>query len=861
MKIFASFAVCLPSVLWITLLAKADDNAIAEQPMGGPVALQVEPQAITLTGPRSGQQLLVTGRYADGSVRDLTSLAEIAEAGGVDRLDIQPFGFLIPRADGQTHVDIRVGERSARIPVTIRQSQERQSISFRRELMPVLSAAGCSDIRCHGAPSGKNEFRLSLWGHNPDLDFRQLTRDAWGRRTNRFAADQSLIMLKATAGIPHVGGQRFKHDSRFAEICRAWQSEGLHDDPDSAKLRSLTVLPKSRVLPAPARSQQLAVKATFEDGRVVDVTRLTTYASTDLAVADVGRTGFVEFKQSGEAAIVCRYLSKMETVRLMHIESPPKEYRWPDPPKHNFVDTHTFAKLKQLHIAPSDLCSDAIFIRRVFLDLCGVLPTPDETRAFRDDTNLDKRARLIDQLLQRPEFADYWTKKWLDVLRVSRDSINLEGAQAYHGWLREHINNDVSFAQVVTELLTSQGESYRDPATNFYCAAPMPRDVEDPNYLQKDLAEATAQLFLGIRLQCAQCHNHPYERWTQDDYLSLAAFFTQVKRSRLGKEGSKGRPERRQISVALDLEAKGVDAIPHFPGEAPLQLDSKQDRRQVLAAWLTGGENPFFAKAVVNRVWFHLFGQGIVDPVDDFRDSNPSVNDALLEGLAAEFIAKGFRLKSIIRTIVNSRTYQLSAQPNEFNRDDSRYFSHRQARPLPAEVLLDAICEVTAVPEAFEITKDYTIGIPEGVVKLPAGTRAVQLPVTDIVTLINTSGKYVRYEMHPFLRKFGQPKRAQTCECDREQSFGRKQVLELIVGPLLDGKLTQENNRIGQALMEQKADAELLEEIYLRALCRTPSKHTAEAFLRHIQASDDKRRAWEDILWTVLNSQEFIYQH
>jgi hypothetical protein len=846
--------------------APPSDPAVTAQIIGRPVALEVEPNAVTLSDPRASQQVLVAGRYADGSVRDLTHFCGW-KAPESDLFDVSAGGLVTGRADGTTHLEVRAGGLQARIPVTIQNSRGSRPISFRREVMPVLSAAGCSDIRCHGAPSGKNGFRLSLWGSDPDLDYQQLTRDAFGRRTNALAPSDSLILLKALTHVSHAGGKRFKYSSPFAKLLRDWQSEGLRDDTPP-RLRSLAVVPNRRVLHAPARWQQLSVRATFDDGHTADVTRLTTFSTTDLAVADVDRAGLVEFKRQGEVAILCRFLGEMAAVRLMHIASPPSDYRWPAPPENNYVDTHVFAKLKMLNIAPSDLCSDEEFVRRLYVDLCGILPTPAEATAFVADTKMDKRARLVEQLLQRPEYADYWTKKWMDVLRVSRDSINLAGAQAYQAWLRERIEGDSSFADVARAMLTSQGESYSAPATNFFCVVRTPTEVKDAQYLQKDLAEATAQLFLGIRLQCAQCHNHPYERWTQDDYLGLAAFFTQIKRTRLGKAGPSGRPERRQIAIALDMKAgeishptTGQSIAPHFPGEPAADFAKDQDRRPLLAAWLTDTENPFFAKAIVNRVWFHLHGRGIVEPVDDFRDSNPAANDALLEALAGEFVANGFRLKPLVRTIANSRTYQSSSRPNQSNRKDTRYFSHMFARPLPAEVLLDAICEVTGVPEKYEITNDYTIGVPEGSVQLPVGTRAVQLPVTDIVTLINTSGKYVRYELHPFLRTFGQPARSQTCECDREQKFSRKQALELIVGPMMTARLSNPDNRLGQMLATKRSDAEILDELYLRALSRSPADKAAEALLKHVATSPDKGQAWEDVLWTILNSQEFIYQH
>ena len=834
--------------------------------IGEPVALEVEPASITLAGPRASQQVLLTGRYADGSVRDLTSFSEWKSA-DAELVDVTSDGFVSGLRDGASHLEIRVAGLAAQVPVAVTDSNLPQPVSFRRELMPLLSVAGCSDIRCHGAPSGKNEFRLSLWGFDPDLDFRQLTHDGLGRRTNSLDPDSSLILSKALMRIPHAGGLRFTPDSPYAALMRSWQSEGLRDDVGKVSLQTLTASPARRVLQAPARWQQLSVRATFDDGRSADVTRLTTFFSSDIAIADVDRTGRVEFKRQGEVAILCRFLGRMESVRLMYIAKAASDFQWPDPPTNNDVDTHVFAKLKMLNIPPSPLCSDEQFVRRVSLDLCGILPTPDEVREFVASTQSDKRARLIDQLLERPEYADFWTKKWMDVLRASRDSIQLAGAQAYQKWLRDRIEADESFASIAESLLTSTGQSYSDAPANFFCVPPTPTAITDPAYLQKDLTEATAQLFLGIRLQCVRCHDHPYEKWKHADYLALAAHFTQVTRSRLGKAGPSGRPERRQIEIALDFKApeikneSGETIVPRLPGESVADVPADQDRRQRLAKWLTRKDNPFFAKALVNRTWFHLHGRGIVEPVDDFRDSNPSANDELLESLAADFVQNGFRLKPLIRTIANSRTYQLSPVPTPGNQSDDRYFSHMSSRPLSAEVLLDAVCHVTGIPEVFEITNDYTIGLPEGSITLPAGTRAVQLPVTDTETLINTMGKYVRYEPHPFLRTFGQPSRTQTCECDREQHFGRKQALELIIGQMTANRLTSKDNRLGRLLAEQKSDAEILNELYLCALSRVPSEASAKSLSEYVAGSADKRQAWEDILWTILNSQEFIYQH
>lgn len=834
--------------------------------VGLPTSVEVEPASIELRRPRDAQQLLVTGHYPDGSVRDLTRWATW-KFDDPTLAVLTPTGHITGQRDGRTRLSIQVAGKSVFVPVSIQDTQVSNPISFRREVMPVLSLAGCSDIRCHGAPSGKDNFRLSLWGHDPDLDFQQLTRSASGRRTNSLDPANSLIVRKALAQVPHVGGRRLSDNSPFVKLLETWQSQGLRDD-NIGEVTSLSITPTNRVLRAPARWQQLRVLATFKDARVLDVTHLTTFSSTDLATANVDRSGFVEFKRQGEVAILCRFSGRLESVRLMHIASPPADFRWPNSPENNFVDKHVFAKLRLLHVVPSPLCSDEEFVRRVFLDLCGVLPTVEEVNDFVASTGADKRTRLVDQLLARPEFADLWTKKWLDVLRVSRDSIQLAGAQAFQEWLRTRIAEDAPFDRLVRDMLTAQGASYKDPAANFYCVPRTPEKVSDPLYLQKDLAEATAQLFLGIRLQCAQCHNHPYERWTQDDYLSLAAFFTQVKRSRLGKAGRKGRPERRQIEIGLDAkqpeikrETDGTIVSPGFPGQPFETIDSNDDRRPILATWLTKRDNPFFAKAFVNRVWFHLHGRGIVEPVDDFRDSNPSANDALLQSLANKFVADGYRLKPLIRAIANSRTYQLSSRPNESNRNDHRYFSHMMSRPLAAEVLLDAIAKVTGVPEQFEVAKDYIEGIPDGTIKFPLGTRAVQLPVNDIATLINTEGKYVRYELHPFLRVFGQPNGTETCECARETNFGRKQALELFVGQLLSDRLTREDNFLNQLIKHHASDEKRLGVLYRRALSRSPSVEATRQLIAHLGKADNKREAWEDILWTILNSQEFIYQH
>jgi hypothetical protein len=846
-------------------LPASEDNLRTESRGGQRARIVITPARVELTGPRASRQILVTAIDREGRETDLTHVIKWSSNSPVFEVDAR--GLVVARQDGTGQLSLRIGGSKKTVDVIASQTTIQRPVSFQNEVVPVLSAAGCSDIRCHGAPGGKDGFRLSLWGSKPQFDFMQLTRDAVGRRTNALDPDQSLLLQKPLNRLPHVGGKRFQVDDHLAELLRNWQQQGLVYDADTSGLSQLNVAPAVRVLHAPAMAQQLAVVAAYEDGTREDVTRITTFQSSDVAIAEVDRGGFVQFHQQGEVAILCRYMGQLVSIRLMHIAQPEADYRWSSPRTNNFVDQHVFAKLQMLNLTPSPVASDQEFVRRVYLDLCGILPSPAAAAAFVNSSQHDKRERLIDHLLQRSEFAEFWTKKWMDVLRVSRDSIQLQGAQVFKAWLQSEVGRDQPLSEIVSAMLTSEGESYKDPATNYFCVAPLPREVTDADYFQKDLAESTAQLFLGIRLQCAQCHNHPFERWTQDDYLGLAAFFSQVKRSRLGKEGPSGRPDRRQIAVQLDLSAINLNELehrgvqPHFPGQPPQPIAAETDYRTVLVDWLTRQDNPFFAKSIVNRVWFHLHGRGIVEPVDDFRDSNPSANDALLEGLAEYFVAGEYRLKPLIRAITLSRTYQLSSATNLSNRRDNRYFSHQNARPLPAEVLLDAICEVTDIPEQYEIMNDYIVGIPTESTKLPLGTRAVQLPVTDLVTLINSSGKYVRYELHPFLRTFGQPVRRQTCECDRSPGFSQKQALELTVGDLVAKKLSSSTGRLSQMLASGASDQQLLHDLYQRALSRQPAAEAEQQLLDYVQSNPDRRKAWEDVLWTILNSKEFVYQH
>jgi hypothetical protein len=795
--------------------------------IGQPTSLLIQPETIALTGPRASQQVVVTGHYADGSVRDLTAsceytceTADLASAGN---------GYLTPKKNGVGALVVKAGSQSARAALTIKDFDKPQPISFGREVVAALNVGGCNAGACHGTPSGKNGFKLSLRGFDPAADYLQLTRDVLGRRTDRTNPADSLMLQKALGRIPHEGGVRFSAGSVPGQAVRGWLTEGLKDDPAGLPaLKSIQILPGSRVLTEPCRRQQLSVLASFADGAVRDATRLTVFSSSDTSVATVDGTGLVEFKQAGEVAILCRYLMELQTIRLTFLQPRPG-FVWTNPPENNYVDHHVFAKLKMLSIPPSDVCGDGEFIRRATMDVCGVLPTADEVRAFLADPSSDKRAKLVDRLLDRPEYADFWTLKWSDIFRSSRKAIQVKGVFVFQQWLREHVENNDGFDGVVKELLTADGNTFANPPANYY------RIARDP----QNLAETTAQLFCGVRMQCAKCHNHPFERWTQDDYYSMAAFFARVKQKKDPEEPGANPKEAGAEIIYVDRAGEvtqprtGQVMKPKFMGGAEPVIPPGADRRQALANWIASADNPFFAKSLVNRIWYHLNGKGIVDPVDDFRDSNPSANDELLDALAKDFIASKFDVKHMIKVIMTSRTYQLSAQANDFNRDDNKYFSHTVTKMLTAEQLLDAICTATESPEKFA--------------GVPAGSHAMQLPDGD--------------PNSPFLKTFGQPARELACECERESDSNLAQALQLINGQTINQKLRTPTNRVGRLLAAKTSDLEVLNNLYLSTVSRAPTAADMKTALEYVAKNPDKRKAWEDVHWALLNSKEFLFRH
>jgi hypothetical protein len=565
------------------------------------------------------------------------------------------------------------------------------------------------------------------------------------------------------------------------------------------------------------------VLAHFSDGSIRDVTRLAIYTSSDEEVATVTNDGLVVGHERGETALMVRYLDHIETTFATFVHDVPG-FEWKLRQQNNYIDELVDAKLLQLQYLPSETCDDETFIRRVFLDVIGILPTAAETEAFLADESPDKRSKLIDHLLERPEYARFWALKWGDLLRMTAGQVGSEGVYKYHRWVQRAFAENMPYDQFATELLTASGSTLTNPAANFY------RTSTDMN----DCVETVSQIFLGSRLQCAKCHNHPFERWSQDNYYGLGAFFNRVERSKT----------LRTDDTFIWMSAKGEVTQPRtgekmkpwLPLSGETDPPEGKDRRPVFAEWLVQSDNPFFARVEVNRIWGELLGRGIVDPVDDFRDSNPPSNAALLDALAADFAKYGFDRKHVVRTILNSRTYQASSRTNDFNRDDVKYFSHYEPRLLTAEQLLDAICHLTGVPEKFG--------------DLPEGTRATQLPSPDLAA-------------SDFMKIFGQPERQTVCECERSSDSNLGQALQLYNGPLVHGKLRSESNRLRQLAAAGKSDRELIENLYLAGLARTPSQQELDTLLAHLAGKQDQERleALEDVGWAILNMNEFLFQH
>lgn len=779
--------------------------------------LQVAPDKVELRDAFARRQLLVSidGKDATRRARYISRQPAIAS--------VDAAGYVVPIANGVAEIEITLADQTVVVPVDVRGLDQVRPVDFATEIQPLLSRFGCNSGGCHGKASGQNGFKLSLFGFDTVFDYAALVEEARGRRVFAAAPERSLLLAKATGQIPHGGGQRIEPGSEPYRLMLSWLQAGAPASaPNSPRVVKLHLTPAEQSL-QPNDTQQLAVLAEYSDGSQRDVTRETEYASNLDILAAVSDDGLITAHEpTGEAAIMARYMGQVAVCRVLRPHGAPLT-ELPEFEPANFIDVHAAEKWKKLGLRPSPVCDDATFLRRVTVDLCGRLPTVEEARAFLADPRTAKREVLIDRLLNSPDYPAYFALKWGSILRNS----NLAGAEraayAFHNWIKDMLARNRPYDEFVRGIVAAAGEWPDAPAINWFWQS---RDDQ----LHQVTAD-TAQVFLGLRLQCAKCHHHPYERFSQDDYYGLAGFYT-----RLGRK-SFGEPppyfSSPNITIGERHPVTGQPIEPKYLDGPIAKFGPEEDPRQALVDWMARPDNPYFAKALVNRFWGHLFARGIVDQVDDLRETNPPSNPALLDALAAEFIAHKFDMKHMLRLMVTSRTYQLSPQPTEHNRDDRQNFARYYPRRFPAEVMLDAI--------------DQTCGVKTGFSNMSAESRAVDLPHENF-------GSY-------FLDAFDRPRRVTGCECERSTGATLSQVLLLANSDELEDKIARGNSRVDRMFKEKLTTPVMIEELYLAAFARFPTPAEVIAAEAHIAKDPDPRKGVEDVLWSLLNAREFGFGH
>jgi hypothetical protein len=817
--------------MWIAMVScgfAEDSLRIAE--------VLIEPSDVVLSDADQSVQFLVTLKMSDGTLRDATRQAQYAAtlaggAGAADGLVAIEGGRLTPKADGAVTVVATVvdpgsqAKMSASASTTIKGFAVERELHFINDIEPVLTKTGCNAGGCHGKASGQNGFRLSLFAFEPKFDYDALVNEAHGRRVFPASPEESLLLKKATGAIVHGGGSRFdEHSEAYRMLCR-WIAQGVpYGDEKAPKVDRIEVLPRERLL-AGVGEQQLRVVAYSTDGSARDVTRQAEYKAQQPDILKVEPTGLATtLGHTGEGAVMVRYMGQVDVARIAVPFSrglPAEAYAHFQPK--NFVDEHIVTKWKKLGIAPSALCTDEEFLRRASLDSIGTLPTPEEIKGFLADPSPDKRDRLVDRLLERGEYANYWANQWGDLLRVKRggnDDLK-SGTFAFAGWLRTAFAQNMPYDQFVRAILTAQGESAENPPVNWY------RHVRNTVAQVND----SSQLFLGTRISCANCHNHPYERITQDDYWGYGAFFSRIafKRGQFGNEQSvfvKKDGTTRQPRTGQEMKPKGL-------GGPEYDYVRGEDPRQKLADWLTEPANPYFAKSIANRIWAHYMGVGLVEAVDDMRVTNPPSNPQLLDALAKDLIDNRFDLKQLMATIMKSRAYSLSSTPTDQNKTDRQNYARYTTKRLSAEALQDAIDTLTGSPEKFA--------------GLPLGTRAIELPDESVTNY--------------FLKTFGRSMRETACECEKSYAPNLSQILHLMNSPELQNKIANGNGRLAGLLKAKKTDEEILSEFYLRAFGRNPHPEELKDALALLTAAKDRTAALEDFAWMFLNSKEFLFNH
>jgi hypothetical protein len=809
---FALRAAGLPAFLLFSACSSNDRNARLD-------ALACYPPAIQLNSAKARQPIVVQAIYADGVTRDVTSRAKCSIAS--PQLASVAHAIVAPISDGRTELRVRFAGRSLTVPVSISQAKVPPPVSFRHDVMPVFTKAGCNAGACHGTSRGKDGFHLSLFGFDPDGDYFRLTREQIGRRINLAIPNESLIIQKALGNVPHTGGVRFTTNSGLYKTLVTWLDAGAPQDATNvSRLDGIAIFPKSAVMEGSNSLQRFIVRAHYSDGADRDVTPLAVFISNNDASAKVAEDGTVSAGQRGEAFIQARF-GEFNVGAQVIVVPRNLPYQWPEVPARNYIDAAVYAKLKKLRLTPSAVCDDATFLRRACLDLTGQLPTPEEVGTFLADKSAGKRDQLVDDLLSRKAFIELWVMKWAELLEIrSHDNIVYpKAALVYFEWLRNQMLAGVPLDQIVRSLLTASGSTLRDPAANYFAM--------EPN--TQKLAENTAQVFMGMRIQCAQCHNHPFDRWTLNDYYGFNAFFAQVGR----KPGDD--PREAVIFDRASGEVKhpvtGAVLRPKFLGGDVPEIRN-ETRREVLARWLTSPQNPYFARNIANLLWAHFLGRGIIEPVDDVRISNPPSNPELLDALAAKLIEYHYDFKKLVRDICTSRTYQLDTRPNKTNATDERNFARASVRRLRAEVLLDCISAVTETQDKFP--------------GLPRGAKAVEIP----------DGNSSDY----FLTTFGRASRATVCSCEVKVDPNLSQALHLLNGDTIQNKIEQ-GGVVRSLLKRGETPEQIIANLYLRCLGRAPTAVESaklKGFFKNGAAPD---RVLNDVFWSLLNAKEFVFNH
>ena len=801
-----------------------EDKPIPEAvpPKASLTALNVFPGEVQLEGPRAQQRLVVVGTYADGRTWDLTRGATFASsAPACAAVDTQ--GVLHATGDGQSTLTVTAGGKTATVPVVVKGTKAEPPVSFTREIVPLLTKLGCNQGACHGSQHGRGGFKLSLLGFDPLFDYHQIVQSAEGRRVVVADAERSILLQKPALLLEHGGGERLQAGSREYHLIRAWLEDGAPEpSARDAHVTALAVWPSRRIL-TPGERQQLAVTATWSDGRKEDVTATAQFDTLNDAVAAVTPQGLLTAKERGETHVMIRFGGQATVAQVTLPYVPPAAPAAAAFVPHNFIDEKLLAKWKDLRLTPSDPCSDEAFFRRLHLDAIGTLPAPADVKAFLADPSPTKRMRAIDRVLDRPEFIDYWALKWGDLLRINRDQLQDKGMWSFHNWVRAALRDAMPLDEFVRQIITAEGSTFTDGPANYYRVANN----------AADWAETTSQVFLGVRMQCAKCHHHPFEKWSQDDYYGLTAFFARLATKNSQEFGLFGREtivHLRPTGEATHPRKGGV-VKPH-PLDGP-DMDDPFDRRRKLAEWMTTADNPFFARNLVNRFWGYLMGRGLVEPLDDMRATNPASNPELLDALAKDLAAHQFDLKHLLKTILASQAYQLSSDVTPGNAADVNnvHYTRYQVRRLTAEQVADAL--------------DFATGTREKYQGLPLGTRAIQLPDSRVRSFL--------------LDVFGRPARQVVCECERTVQPNIAQALHLMNGDFLNRKIADPKGRVEALLTKKAAIPEVVEELYLVTLARRPRTEEVAKAQEWIKQASNPKEGMQDLLWVLLNSREFQF--